>query len=106
LGIDRALIFLAIGFISGVSALYVVAFSLPTPAVYNRYTTLESPENAGRINSELAESWYRYGLRERALIQRKAFWTRVGMFSVAIALLVLVVAAAVAVFHADPVHPK
>ena len=92
------LILLGGGFLSGIAAIFVAGFSLPTPAVYNRYSTLCDARNEGKICSELAEAWYRYGLRERRLNATKANRVTLGLAFVAIALLVLVIGAAIAVF--------
>jgi hypothetical protein len=92
-----ALILLAGAFVFGIAAIFVVGFSLPTPAVYNRYSTLADSRNEGKICSELTEAWYRYGLRERRSNAKKANRVVLGFGFVALALLVLVIGAATAV---------
>jgi hypothetical protein len=99
-----ALVLIASGFLAGIAAMFVAGFSLPTPAVYNRYSTLVDPRNEGKICSELTEAWYRYALRERLLNARKANRVTLGFALLSCALLVLVIGAALAVFGQDAVN--
>ncbi|HEX3462520.1 MAG TPA: hypothetical protein VHS78_00520 [Candidatus Elarobacter sp.] len=99
------LAFLACAFLAGIAATYVVGFSLPTPAVYNRFSTLTDPRNEGKICSELAEAWYRYGIRERRTNTKKANRVTLGFAFVTLALLVLVVGAVIAVLGPEPAGP-
>jgi hypothetical protein len=98
-----ALFLLGGAFLSGILAMFVAAFSLPTPVVYNRYSTLSDPQNEGKICSELAEAWYRYGLSERRLIARKANRVILGFTLVTLALMLLVIGAAESLLAPDPV---
>lgn len=95
---------IASGFLAGIAAMFVAGFGLPTPAVYNRYSTLVDARNEGKICSELTEAWYRYALRERCLNARKANRVTLGFALLCFALLVLVIGAALAVFGPDSVN--
>jgi hypothetical protein len=97
-----ALVLLACAFVFGIAAIFVAGFSLPTPAVYNRYSTLSDARNEGKICSEMTEAWYRYGLRERRSNAMKANRVAFGFGCVAAALLVLVIGAAMAVLGPEP----
>jgi hypothetical protein len=101
-----ALVLIASGFLAGIAAMFVAGFSMPTPAVYNRYSTLVDARNEGKICSELTEAWCRYALRERRLNARKANRVTLGFALLSIALLVLVVGAASAVFGPHSVDSK
>ena len=87
------LVSLAASFTLAIGALFVAGSSLPSPAVYNRYSTLSNPANEGKICAELVEAWHRYALHERRLNNRKADRLAAALAFLTLALVILIAGA-------------